>query len=305
MRKTIRWIVFVLAALAAILPLVMLLLFLIANQTNGEIRSSGKKRSYLLYVPKTYDPARPTPLVISIHGFAEWPAHQRDLSRWNKLADQSGFIVVYPMGNGFFPKYWSLRSDPGRPEQDPTLNVQFISDLIDKLEREYAIDPARIYANGLSNGGGMSFLLACKLSERITAIGGVSGAYLTPWSEYTPSRPVPMIVFHGTQDPIVPYLGGSSHNFQGPFPSIPDWIAELARRNGCDPTPIPLPDRDDISGMQYTGASPQSEVIFYTIDKGGHSWPGGKPLPEFIVGHTSQSIDATRMMWEFFQKHKL
>jgi polyhydroxybutyrate depolymerase len=278
---------------------------LIANQTNGEIQSSGKKRKYLLYVPKTYDPAKPTPLVISIHGFAEWPAHQRDISHWNKLADQYGFIVVFPSGTGFFPMHWRIMNDAHRASEDPRLDVQFISDLIDKLESQYNLDPRRIYANGLSNGAGMSFALACKLSERIAAIGGVSGAYLTPWSECVQSRPVPMIAFHGTADPIIPYQGGYFSLFEVPLPAIPDWIAELARRNGCDPAPLELPAVREVSGIHYTNSPQNADVVLYTIANGGHSWPGGKPMPDFIVGRTSQSIDASALMWEFFQQHPL
>ena len=115
------------------------------------------------------------------------------------------FLVVYPEGTGF-PRRWRAGGWPG----DPMADVVFISDLIDTLSAEYNIDPARIYANGLSNGGGMSFLLGCALSDRIAAIGGVAGAYALPLEDCLPSRPVPMIIFHGTVDAIVPYLGGPS-----------------------------------------------------------------------------------------------
>ncbi len=94
--------------------------------------------------------------------------------------------------------------------------MSFISDLIDHLEGEYNVDPARIYANSLSNGGGMSFALSCKLSERNAAIGSVAGAYLLPWDICNPSRPVPVIVFHGNADPIVPFTGGLSRSFDIP-----------------------------------------------------------------------------------------
>ena len=196
-------------------------------KTNGMIVSFGQHRTYLLYVPASYDPATPMPLVISMHGFAEWPAHQMQISGWNKLADEYGFIVVYPSGSGF-PRRW-LASGRVGDSSDPMLDVIFISDLIDELKRQYNIEPARVYANGLSNGGGMSFLLGCKLSDRITAVGSVSGAYLFPLDGCKPSRPVPMIAFHGTADPIVPYQGGPSRRFNIPFPAIPEWMA--ARRN--------------------------------------------------------------------------
>lgn len=292
---------------AGILGLLLLLVaaiaaaFLIANRTNGTLISSGEKRSYLLYVPKSYDPNTPTPLIISMHGFAEWPAHQAQISRWNDLADQQGFIVVYPAGTDF-PLHWRTRGN-APPGQDPALDVQFISDLIDKLEGAYNIDPARIYANGLSNGGGMSFVLSCRLSERIAAVGMVAGAFVYPWEQCKPARPVPAILFHGTADPIVPYQGGPSRSFDLPFPAIPDFAAELARRNGCADTPEKIPPSGAVSGLRWTGC--KADVIFYSVAGGGHTWPGGVPLPEFITGPTSPDIDATRVMWEFFSAHPL
>ena len=273
------------------------------DKSNGRLVTSGQDRKYLLYVPESYNPSTPTPLVISLHGFAEWPAHQMELSGWNSLAEENGFIVVYPSGSDF-PKRWVLSSEAGAPT-GPMLDVQFISDLIDQLENEYNIDPAHIYANGLSNGGGMSALLACKLSERIAAVGSVSGAYLFSREDCHPSRPVPMIAFHGTTDPIVPYQGGPSSSFDSPFPLIPEWIEAWAERNGCSLTPVELPGQGEVSGIQYTHCQQKAEVIFYTVDGGGHSWPGGEPLPKWIVGHTTQDIDATRVMWEFFEQYSL
>jgi polyhydroxybutyrate depolymerase len=252
-------------------------------------------------VPESYDPSTPTPLIISIHGYVEWPAHQMQLTHWNDLAEEYGFIVVYPSGTKF-PKRWRASLASGT---DPNPDVTFISDLIEKLEGEYNIDPNRIYANGLSNGAGMSFLLACSLSEQIAAIGTVAGAYALPWSECLASRPVPAIVFHGTADPIVPYLGRAADEEHYAFPAIPDWVEALARRNGCSHEAIELPPSGAVSGVQYGNCTAQADVVFYTIMGGGHSWPGGEPLPEFIAGNTSQDIDATRVMWKFFQEHPL
>ncbi|MCD6423949.1 MAG: hypothetical protein J7L35_00445, partial [Anaerolineales bacterium] len=162
-----------------ILVIILILISIIGLSTqfgtNGQIISSGQTRKYLVYVPESYNPEQPTPLVISIHGFVQWPAHQQSMTGWNKLADEYGFIVVYPKGTGF-PLRWSTRpteDDPGAMQRE----LQFFSDLIEELNRTYNIDPARIYANGMSNGGGMSDLLACEFSDRIAAIGGVAGAY--------------------------------------------------------------------------------------------------------------------------------
>lgn len=306
MKKILQWTQRILLVLLG-LPLVVLLAaavaYLVLDHTNGTMVSSGMKRHYLLYVPDSYDPSTPAALVVSLHGFAQWPAHQSQLTGWTDLADEYGFIVVHPSGQGF-PRRWRIRGLAGGGS-DPALDVTFLSELIDKLKSEYNIDPARIYVNGLSNGGGMSVLLSCELSERIAAVGSVAGAYASPWSECRATRPVPAIVFHGTADPIVPYLGGAAHDPGFDLPSIPEWVAELADHNGCGSAPVELPVQGEVSGVRYEGCDQGAEVVFYTIAGGGHSWPGGGYLPQFLVGHTTQDIDATRVMWEFFQRHPL
>ncbi len=301
LKKALLYVLLLALGLPLALAALVVGIFKLVNRTNGTLISSGERRRYLLYVPESYMPGEPTPLVISFHGFAEWPAHQRDISHWNDLADEYGFIVVYPMGTRF-PLRWRTHGAPDT-EADRKRDVTFISDLIDAVSARYSIDPDRIYANGLSNGGGMTLALACDLAERIAAFGSVSGAYLLPWDECTPSRPVPGIVFHGTADRIVPFEGGPSHAFDIPFPSIPQWVETLAQRNGCDVAPQSLPARGDVRGVAYTGCD--ADVVFYTIDGGGHAWPGGGSMPRAIVGHITQDIDATRVMWAFFERHPL
>ncbi len=280
------------------LPVALLGFYLSLNRTNGKLTSGGERRAYLLYVPPTYDPATPTPLVISIHGFAEWPAHQMQISHWNDLADEYGFLVVYPSGTGL-PWRWRI----GGPAPSP--DVTFISDLIDHLAETYTIDLNRVYANGLSNGGGMSYVLACQLSDRITAVGSVSGAYLLPLAQCNPTRTVPVIAFHGTDDPIVPFTGGPSGSFDYDFPVIPDWMAQWAARNACESPPLDLPAQGSVTGVHYARCGDDTTFTFYTIHGGGHSWPGGDAMPEAIVGHTTQDVNATRLMWEFFQQYTL
>lgn len=276
------------------------------HRADGAIVSSGQKREYLLYVPRSYDPTRPAPLVISMHAAALWPAHQQETTHWNQVADEHGFIVVYPAGTslggggtGVLPRVWLLR-----PDAELASNVRFISDLIDTLEAAYNIDRTRIYANGFSNGGAMAFALSCRLSARIAAVGTVSAAQDQPWSWCGNAQPVPLINFHGTAD-LVPYNGGRSKLSPRPFPSVRSWTASWARRNRCAPNPVSSRVAADVTRLQYTGCAGDASVLLYTIHGGGHSWPGGKPLPGWMVGHTSRSIDATREMWAFFRQHRL
>ena len=151
----------------------------------------------------------------------------------------------------------------------------------------------------------MSYRLACDLPDRIAAFGGVAGAYNFPIEACEPGRPMPVIIFHGTEDPIVPYEGGieSRNNFV--FPPIPDWVKSWAVKNGCSETPVDLPASGEVSGITYPGCQGGVEVVFYTIQGGGHTWPGGEPLPEFIAGHTTQDINASEEMWTFYQQYSL
>jgi polyhydroxybutyrate depolymerase len=300
--KALLWALLILVALPTTLLLIIFLTATVLNRTNGFIVSSGRRREYLLHVPRTYDRRRPTPLVISLHGAMNWPAVQMKISRWNQLADEQGFLVVYPAGTGAGPKAWFMEGFRN-PAQMP--DVRFISDLIDTLEARYNVDPARIYANGLSNGGGMAFVLSCTLSDRIAAIGAVAAAQSLPWSWCADSTPVPMIAFHGSADPLVPYNGGKVWIAPRPFPPVLTWVASWARHNHCDPAAVESLVASDVIRLQYTHCAHDASTVLYTIRGGGHTWPGGEALPAWLLGRTTRSIDATGEMWAFFREHPL
>lgn len=299
----------VVVGLAAALVLIAIVSIRALDRTNGAIVSSGEEREYLLYVPPSYDGATPTPLVISLHGGATWPAQQMSLSGWNRLADEHGFLVVYPAGAGEvgaldLPRVW-----PVDRESDRTRDVRFISELIGALEAAYNVDSTRIYADGMSNGGAMAFVLSCTLADRIAAVGMVAAAHSRPFDWCPDPRPMPMIAFHGTADPIVPYAGGRLGDPFNPvkpvYPPVRDWTASWARRNGCGADPVESVAAPDVTRIEYRDCAEGAPVVLYSIEGGGHSWPGGKPLPEWWVGPTSRGVDATSRMWEFFREHRL
>jgi polyhydroxybutyrate depolymerase len=299
-RPVVMRAVSVLLGFPVALVLVEAVSFEVRNRSNGTLVSSGQEREYLLHVPTSYDPAKPTALVISMHGGAGWPAMQKETSRWSTLADSQGFIVVYPSGmTGHGPRAWHM--NPSGLAKD----VRFISDLIDTLKAAYNIDGARVYADGLSNGGGMAFVLSCTLSDRIAAVGMVASAQLLPFDWCTDQRAVPMIAFHGTADRTVPYHGGKSWVAPGAFPDMPTWAADWARRNRCGANPVESAVAADVTRLEYSNCGDNAAVVLYTVKDGGHSWPGGGPLPEWLVGSTSRSIDATSLMWAFFRDHRL
>jgi polyhydroxybutyrate depolymerase len=239
-----------------------------------------------------------------MHGAVLWGAAHREISQWDRVADREGFIVVYPSGlRGEGPRHWEAT-----PNSEPSRDVAFIGDLIDTLAQTYDIDQARIYANGLSNGGGMSFVLSCRMSDRIAAVGLVASAQLLPWSSCADDRPVPMINFHGTADFDTPYHGGKSgKSWISPttFPSAPGWTANWARRNRCAPAPIESRITADVTRTEYTECAGNAAAVLYTIEGGGHTWPGGGDIPEWFVGPATHTIDASSIMWDFFKAHPL
>lgn len=300
-RKVVLTAILVLIGLPVMLAVREAVSYHVQNRSNGSIISSGEKREYFIYVPGSYDRTMPTPLVISMHGAAMWPAAQRETSQWNSVAEEHGFIVVYPSAEGGDgPRAWNVNSGPGLAS-----DVRFISELIDTLMAGYNIDPTRIYANGLSNGGGMSFVLSCTLSDRIAAVGTVVAAQTLPFSWCKDSTPVPLIAFYGTADPVIPYHGGKSWVAPMEFPRVTTWAADWARRNRCDAKPVDSVIAPDVIRRQYTGCADDAAVVLYTVTGGGHTWPGGTGLPDWILGRTSRSIDASSEMWGFFRQHPL
>jgi polyhydroxybutyrate depolymerase len=153
----------------------------------------------------------------------------------------------------------------------------------------------------------VAFALSCTLSHRIAAVGLVASAQLLPWKWCTDRRAVPMISFHGTADPEAPYKGGSSWVtfFHRPFANQLTWTANWAQRNRCAPQPVDSMVASDVTRRAYTHCADNADVVLYTIQGGGHTWPGGGRLPEWYVGRTSHSIDASRQMWLFFREHPL
>jgi polyhydroxybutyrate depolymerase len=268
----------------------------------GAIQSGGLTRDYRLYKPALYNGTVAVPLVINFHGYSSNNFEQEFYGSFKAIADTANFLVVLPNGtlDNQGNRYWNTFN--GSASVD---DVAFIANLIDTLQATYNIDPQRIYATGMSNGGFMSYALACELNDRITAIASVTGSMTeTNLAACNPTRPVPVMEIHGTADDVVPYTGGTLLFFS-PIPDVVDkWVAV----NHCNPVPAvsPVPNTSTTDGCTaehsvYTGGDNGSTVEHYKIIGGGHTWPGAA----FNIGVTNQDFNASYEIWRFFLKYHL
>lgn len=299
-RRTLTLLLLIMAAGAVFAAAVLYEYYLQLDVQQVRLASSGEQRSYLVHVPDGLDETQAVPLVIAIHGYSGWPAQMALTSGWNKVADREGFIVVYPRGTGM-PLHWRA-GGAWADDDDPLVDVRFISTVIDDVSQRYKIDPQRVYVNGHSNGGGMSYLLSCALSDRFAAVGSVSGAYMLPDEACQPERVLPMITFHGTADPIVPFEGGPSDMFDVPFVVVPDWMDKRAAKMGCSDAVVDSV-LEGVTRKTYSVCRDDAELVFYTMDGVGHVWPGGRGLPTVLTGPNTDIINVTEMMWTFFEKY--
>lgn len=266
-------------------------------------------RSYDIVVPDTRSGV-PMPLVLGYHGFGGSPQEQAT----SGLADRAlldRFVAVFPQGSnldGSTPAYFNLET-----VNEPLLadDVGFTGALLDDVEADLCIDRTRIYAMGMSNGGMFVSTLACALNDRIAAVAPVAGVHLLPDCD---GRPVPIIVTHGTSDPLVPFdesdvgqidatglfqetAGGSAQlrMFERVVETpVTSWVESWAHHNGCS---LDAPEVTTVGNMvertAYTECDNGGDVVLQAVDSGGHEWP------------TAPRLDATARALAFFRDHPL
>lgn len=251
----------------------------------------GLPRSALVHVPPGLDPQAAAPLVLNFHGFTMTGAQQAAFSLMNPVADAEGFVVAYPDG---VQTSWNAGTCCGGAQAAGINDVGFTRALVAELRTRICLDPARVYATGMSNGGFMAHRLACEASDLVAAIAPVSS--VNGAEPCAPERPVPVLMFNGTTDALVPYLGG------GAFGSVAETFADWGDRDGCDGAPISDAPVGAASRERYAICDADVEVIQWTLAGMGHCWPGAIVCP---YGVSSLDVDANAEMWAFFSQYTL
>ena len=266
---------------------------------NDTLVINGLSRNYILYKPAIYTGSVAVPLVINMHGYGSNSVQQMFYGDFKPLADVDNFLVVCPNGtlDGSGTRYWNAFANGGATD-----DVSFISQLIDSLSLIYNIDQSQVFSTGMSNGGFMSYKLACELTNKIAKIASVTGT-MNPglFNTCTPSTSIPVMEIHGTSDATVPYNGIA--NVMKP---IPDVVAYWVGHNNCDLTPTitPVPDNDPNDNctaerIEYANGDNNSKVVHYKITGGGHTWPDA--VIDIPGSNTNHDFNASSAIWQFFK----
>ncbi len=275
----------------------------------GDHRASllhaGLQRHYRVHVPASYDPQRPAPLVVSMHGGGGSMDIQADdrFYGWTAASERHGFVVVFPNGHSRFPggrlATWNAGRCCGAARDQGSDDVGFIRSLLGTLRGQLAIDTRRVFATGMSNGGMMAYRLACEMPEAFRAVAAVAGTDNTV--QCTPAQPVSVLHIHARDDERVLFGGGAgkASRQETDYTSVPETVARWSQRNGCPAAPPRTVLQTE--GAQCELRAPCRDgtaVQLCVTEQGGHSWPGGsKPRGR---GQASTAFDATELIWAFF-----
>lgn len=272
--------------------------------------ADGRVRTYMVHLPRGYDPKNTYPVMVVLHGGGGNSQNIADMSQMSPVADANGFIVVYPEGatreHGLGLPTWNAGTCCAYAAQANIDDVGFIRHVVAQVSATYQADRARIFVAGMSNGAMMAQRLACEAADLFAGAASVAGALQIPTC--TPARPIPILLIHGTADESVPYNGGTGHTTvtrDYAFPAVEQLLRDWAARNGCSGQPAttvvpPLVDDgitiDDIA--YQTCAAP---VALYRINGGAHAWPGGRPGARQEAARPTQAFNASEAIWNFFK----
>ncbi|MGD2130359.1 MAG: PHB depolymerase family esterase [Lysobacterales bacterium] len=267
------------------------------GRSRHTLESEGVEREYVLYVPRAYTPKSAMPLVLDLHGSGSNPGQELELDGLATAAERRGFAVVLPVALRPMPKggqTWNVPMDQRFPD-----DIEFLSDVLDDVPDHLCIDRHRIYITGFSGGARLASAAACRLSSHVAALAAVGGLRKPDHCE----RPVPVLAFHGTADPINPYFGGGPDYWQH---SIPEALMGWATQNGCQTELVQEHLGPDAERWSTMDCAANSEVMLYRLVGAGHIWPGSSlELPQERFGLATDSVNATRIMLDFFESHRL
>lgn len=296
------------------LATLLLALAMPAAWANGDrtetLTVDGVARHYLVHVPPAAT-HRPLPLLVVLHGGGSRAESMSRFTGLDTLADRVGVIVVYPQG---LDRHWNDGRATIKRKVD---DVGFIRALLDRIEHEQPVDPHRVGVAGISNGAIFAERLGCDLADRITLVAAIAGSLAEDYRvDCRPTRPVSVLQFDGTSDPIVPYTGGSvadfgGHGEGGRVLSVDATAAFWAANDRCPSPDAPeaLPPRASLDPtrvflQRWRDCRDGTDVAVYRIQQGGHTWPGGPQyLPRFIVGRASRQIDASAILVDDLVDH--
>jgi polyhydroxybutyrate depolymerase len=281
-----------------------------ADTVEMPLTHDGVERFYLLHAPKGLSKDKPAPLVLNLHGGGGNPAQQERDSGMSAVADKNGFIVAYPAGTGKWKGRfltWNIGMTDTYASEHNMDDIGFLRAVIKDISKAHNVDKKRIYVTGFSQGAMMCYRVACEMSTEVAAVAPVSGVMQVPKSECNPKRAMPIIHFHGLEDPNVAYNGGigpKAHD-KVPRPSVNESIEFWIKKNGLSEKPAKEGRNGEAEFKQYEGKD-GGEIILWTLDDGGHTWPGGKSsLPAWKVGKVNQDVQASALIWKFFKDKSL
>jgi polyhydroxybutyrate depolymerase len=300
---------------AAAFALAMLLMAGAAGAADIErtIPVGGLDRHYALHLPPGANDRRPMALVVVLHGGAGNGRSAAAQTKFSAEADRSGFIVAYPDGTdqarpllnalgkpGLLT--WNAGGCCGYAREHRIDDVGFLRAMIGEIARSAAVDPKRVFAAGLSNGAMMAYRLACEASDVIAAVGIVSGVVVS--KPCAPREPVSVIHIHGSADENVPLAGGIGRKAltRTNYPPVADSIALWAGLDGCQKDPVVTEPAPHLHLSDFHACRGGTEVAYYVIGGGGHSWPGGERMLA-MLDPPSQAMMATETIWRFFAAH--
>ena len=273
----------------------------------ASLQHGGLDRPYTLHPPS--DPgARPAPLLVQLHGRGGGGPWFDQMTGFGPLCARAGWTLAIPDAVN---RVWNDgRLVPGSVSTEID-DVGYLSSVIDDASRRASVDPDRIFIVGMSNGAAMAGRLAVERADLVAAIAQVSGTASSATASRRPVRPVAVLSFHGTADRLARYEGGLARTARARIlirgsratsVGVDDWAGFWVGVNGAQPRPVVDSIPPDVTVRSWPGPTPGSDVVFYRIEGGGHTWPGSRwTVPQFLLGRVSRTIDASEIIWTFFQ----